>query len=82
MSNCGDMYRNRNLAAAYGQISQPFVNPLDLTTHNNFFSLPATLVSNQKGDKIQFKIPEGYSHFECLAFSKNTGIIKSYDFPI
>lgn len=36
--------------------AQAFVNPEDLTTHNNFLSLPGTIVSNQKGDTLVFKL--------------------------
>lgn len=60
----------------------PFVNPFDITTHNNFLTLPGTLVSNQKGDLLRFTVPSGYSHFECCAFSKVTGVVKKYDYPV
>ena len=49
----------------HGSLSQsvPFVNPMDITTHNNFLSLPGSIVSNQKGDVLRFQVPAGYSHF-------------------
>lgn len=68
--------------ASTSSINAQLVNPLDITTHNNFLILPGTLVSNQKGDLLKFIVPSGYSHFECYAFSKVTGVVKKYDYPV
>ena len=57
----------------------PVSNPLEISTHNNFLSLPGTIVSNQKGETLRFIVPQGYSHFECFAFSRVTGVVKKFD---
>lgn len=51
-------YGGRMGGKVHGSYSaaQAFVNPEDLTTHNNFLSLPGTIVSNQKGDTLVFKL--------------------------
>lgn len=58
--------------------SYPLVNPLDLTTHNNFLAIPSAIVPNLKTNVIRFELPKGYSHFECLLISKSTGISKNF----
>lgn len=60
----------------------PIFSPEDVTSHNNFLALPGTIVSNQKGDTLVFRVPYGYSHFECLLFSKKSGISRKYDYTI
>lgn len=77
-------YGARASGKMHGSLSsaQPFVGPEDLTTHNNFLSLPGTIVSNQKGDSLVFKVPEGYSHFECYLFSKLTAIVRKFELPV
>lgn len=34
-----------------------------ITTHNNFLSEAASMICNEKGDKLTFKVPKCYSHF-------------------
>lgn len=35
----------------------PFVNPLDITTYNNFLLLPNSIIPNKKGNVLQFTLP-------------------------
>ena len=50
-----------------------------LTTHNNFLSEAASMICNKKGEKITFKVPKCYSHFELFMLSDTNAIIKKFD---
>lgn len=47
MAYCCDMARG----GAYLS-SVPIMNPNDITTQNNFISLPGTIIANQKGNLL------------------------------
>jgi hypothetical protein len=34
--------------------SVPLLNPLELSTHNNFIAYPGSVVANEKGDLLRF----------------------------
>lgn len=43
--------------------SSSTINPEEINSHNNFLSLPMTILANQKGNILTFVVPNGYSHY-------------------
>lgn len=61
MRNNRDMhYMSKNL----------LVGPTPISSKNNFLTLGGTVLANNKGGNIlEFVVPQGYSHFQCIVFN-------------
>lgn len=52
----------------------------ELNTNNNFLIYPTEIISNEKGQTLQFKIPSNFTHFQCFAFTNFTYINRNYNY--
>jgi hypothetical protein len=79
-SMCGGMGGHRGFRDFYvSGLPQPIVS-LGLSTSNNFLSTPGIISPNSK--TLTFKIPLGYSHFQCLMLTQRDAVLRSYNYSV
>jgi hypothetical protein len=50
----------------------------NINAHNNFLSFGGLTLSNIKGDKIEFNLPNNYSYFSIVLMSNNSCLRRNY----
>ena len=72
------MYRGGG-GKKHGSLVSSITKVKSINTHNNFLSEAAFMLSNEKGDKLTFKVPKCYSHFELFMLSDSNAIVKKFN---
>ncbi len=74
---CFDEGYVNNIKAYYSN-SYNSVLSNNLSSHNNFINVSGHLISNLKKDKLQLKVPHGYTNLTVYLITSETGIKKNY----